>query len=135
MVNQAAIAEDTKKQIYFNTAKIESLAEGMSGLEAKVESTSSRLAKIEKVGYMIAGAFFLFNAGPGILDQASSLMESRQQTQVQTHGIPQQEGHYGPWAQVAQVNAAPAPIPTHTTIDVNGNQITYYAIREGDGPR
>lgn len=133
MANQAAIAEDTKKQIYFNTAKIESLAEGMSGLEAKVESTSSRLAKIEKVGYMIAGAFFLFNAGPGILDQASSLMDARQQTQVQTHGLPQQEGHYGPWAQVAQVSAA--PVPTHTTTDVNGNQITYYAIREGDGPR
>ena len=132
MVNEAAIAEDTKKQIYFNTAKIESLAEGMSGLEAKVESTSSRLAKIEKVGYMIAGAFFLFNAGPGILDQASSLMDARQQTQVQTHGLPQQEGQYGPWA---QVNAAPAPIPTHTTTYANGNQITYYAMREGDGPR
>ena len=137
-----ALSDDVKKQIYFNTAKIESLTEGISGLEAKVESTSSRLAKIEKVGYMIAGAFFLFNAGPGILDQASSLMETRQQQQQPLQGTPQQAGHYGPWAQVAQTSA-PAPVPAAVpanstaihTIDANGNHITYYAIRAGDGPR
>ncbi len=137
-----ALSDDIKKQIYFNAAKIESLTDDISGLEAKVESTSSRLAKIEKVGYMIAGAFFLFNAGPGILDQANTLMQTRQQPQQQIHGMPHQAGHYGPWEQVEQTSApapVPAAVPANSTaihmINANGNKVTYYAIREGDGPR
>ncbi len=136
----SAVAEDTKKQLYINTIRIETMLEAQAGLEEKIESTSARLGKIEKIGYMIAGAFFLLNAGPGLLNQANTWIHPPADPDPVARGIPHAEGHYGPWPTVAQtpkdvVAAIPVNSTAITTVDARGNKVTYYAMRQGEGPR